>query len=186
MCCAHTSIPLPLDRTIGMSPTRSRDTWPREGEAIVRTAGPARFRLGLTESYAKLQRLRGAYEAPGATSAGYELGLQTRIVAYERVVRLLRARGGRVSQRTTNGQRAAGMAAAGRPRCERMMQRVHRDLEAMGVLRVRHVRKSGAARRRGELDCLRLCSAPIGVVALRSCRGVARRCCNLHQFVRRC
>jgi len=87
MCCAHASIPLPLDRTIGMSPTRSRDTWPREGEAIVRTAGPARFRLGLTESYAKLQRLRGAYEAPGATSAGYELGLQTRIVAYERIVR---------------------------------------------------------------------------------------------------
>lgn len=74
-------------------------------------------------------------------------------ISYRGVLRAsCRAQGG--CFRTTNGQRATQMDADGRTRSVRTVQRLHRELEAMGVVTVRHVRRSGAARRPGELDCL--------------------------------
>jgi len=59
---------------------------------------------------------------------------------------------------TTNGQRAEGMRKAGRPRCERTVQRAHAALAEMGLLRTFHDRRGGA--RAGNRDRLRVQFAP--------------------------
>lgn len=109
-------------------------------------------RWQFAQAYARLCRERDLYQGGHATRAGYELGLETRWIAYRGLAR--RARTGSRSFRSTNGQRCAQLAADGRIRGRRTVQRVHRDLEAMGVARISHIRRSGAARRPGELDCL--------------------------------
>lgn len=57
---------------------------------------------------------------------------------------------------TTNAQTCKAMAARDRPRCRRTVQRLRRRLAAMGVMDFHHVKRSGAERRPGELDSLRV------------------------------
>jgi hypothetical protein len=86
-------------------------------------------------------------------------GRQTRWIAYQGIVRAIRSRSGAI--RTSNGQRAQQYAKDGRARSTRTVRRCHRDLEAMGMIVVRHVVKSGPARRPGELDCLAIALQPL-------------------------
>jgi len=63
--------------------------------------------------------------------------------------------------RSTNDQRLAALAKDGCKRQRRTMQRIHRDLEAMDIgIAVGHIKRSGAARRPGELDCLGVAARP--------------------------
>ena len=67
---------------------------------------------------------------------------------------------------TTNRQSCQAMAARGRPRCRRTVQRLRKGLAAMGVLDFHHVKRSGRECLRGELDSLR-------VICLHQRRGEA-------------
>jgi len=66
-------------------------------------------------------------------------GLQTAYVAYRGHSARYRVKG--QDHRTCRPQQARGMERRGRPRCPRTMQRVDRRLEAMGLIRVVHVKR---------------------------------------------
>lgn len=110
----------------------------------------------LDQRFKRLQRGLSKYERPGATRYAYERGRRTRRLIYENARRRLFSAGGR-RFRTTNLEIVTALELAEHPRCDRTVRRAHRDLEAMGVLSVRHIVKSGPARRPGELDCLEIC-----------------------------
>lgn len=86
-------------------------------------------------------------------------------------------RSARRSFLTTNDQRARGMGKEGAARSTRTVRRIHRRLEAIGAYRVEWVKRSGAARRPGELDCLRV--VPLSDKPL-SRRELERRLSELH------
>jgi len=81
-----------------------------------------------------------------------ERGRQTVWVEYLSCMAVYRTKG--QDFKTTNSQRAAALAARNRPRCSRTIQRVHKDLAEMGLLRRAHVRRGGS--RAGRRDCLRV------------------------------
>lgn len=60
-----------------------------------------------------------------------------------------------LSAQTTNGQRVQGLASHGHRRCGRTVQRHHRLLEAMGVMRYPHVKRCGGLKK-GDMDSLRV------------------------------
>jgi hypothetical protein len=75
-----------------------------------------------------------------------------------------RARACKGAFNTTNKEGEARMKNAGREREERTIRRLHRELEAMGLAQATHIKRSGAARRPGELDYLRIAVANISFV----------------------
>ena len=133
------------------------------------TGGYRLDRWRFSRRYHKVLRRSGRYMTAGATQAAYDRGLETRWQAYQQLQRRVKIEGRRF--RTTNRQRAQAALSAGRwrvlrpregtiaedpssPLGARTMRRIHRDLEAMGLVRVKWVVKSGPARRPGQLDCL--------------------------------
>lgn len=91
---------------------------------------------------------------PGATRAAYERGKATAHQLYHDEHRLALVEG--ATFYATNPQRAEGLELRGRKRCDRTIRRHHRRLEAMGLLAARWDRRSGAARRPGEMDRLEI------------------------------
>jgi hypothetical protein len=94
--------------------------------------------------FAELRRSQGVLVSERAE--------ETRWLEYVGCLALYRAKG--QDFKTTNGQRAQGLCARGRPRCSRTVQRAHKDLAAMGLLGRAHVRRAGA--QAGRRDCLRV------------------------------
>lgn len=86
-------------------------------------------------------------------------GLNTAYALYRLDVASYRAQG--QDHETTNRQRGIALSSHGRPRCRRTIQLTRKRLEAMGLVRYHHVRRSGAQRTPGQLDSLRVQLMPL-------------------------
>lgn len=82
-----------------------------------------------------------------------ERGLETLWLEYCSCMKAYRAQG--QDFKSTNAQRARALDLRGRARCTRTIQRAHKQLAQMGLLRRYHVKRGGS--RAGQRDCLRIC-----------------------------
>lgn len=110
----------------------------------------------LEQRYRRMLTLSGQYSRPGATRYAFERGRDT-VLAIHRVHRRRLLAAGGERYRTTNNEIAAALERDGRPRSRRTIQRHHGSSKrGTKTLAVEWIRKSGAARRPGELDCLEI------------------------------
>lgn len=137
----------------GSAPRRSSSV----GSSVGRSRSRSRWicREEFDRRYALLRAAQAGRKIGDREDQGFvsERGRETRWVAFRTVWRHTRA-SGTLDFRTTTPQRARAMELAGRARSDRTVQRVHRDLAAMGLVVTRHVHRGRATP--GFRDCLHL------------------------------